>query len=57
MLVDDLRNLYKELGGIDDKPYWTKYDYWREIAKINNVDTSNLVNINEVLEKLEGVLE
>lgn len=55
---EDLRKLYKSLGGTEDCGCWSNYDLWREIAKLEGLDISNCNNINEVLEKInQSVVE
>ena len=49
---EDLRKLYKSLGGTEDCGCWSNYDLWREIAKLEGLDISNCNNINEVLVKI-----
>lgn len=52
-MTEDLRKLYKSLGGTEDCTCWSNYDLWREIAKLEGIDISNVTNINELLKLIE----
>ena len=50
---EDLRKLYKSLGGTEDCGCWSNYDLWKAIAKLEGIDISNVTNINELLKLIE----
>lgn len=52
-MLEDLYKLYHSLGGQEDCRCFTVYDLWREIAKLEGIDISNITNINELLKLIE----
>ncbi len=52
-MTEDLRKLYYSLGGTENCTCWSNYDLWREIAKLEGIDISNVTNINELLKLIE----
>lgn len=52
MLVDKLREVYIYLGGTEQNPNWTKFDYLVKIATLQGIDVTDCVNSVEILRKL-----
>lgn len=47
MITDDLRSIYKELGGTEDLVGCTKFEIIKKITVLQGGDDGNLTNMNE----------
>lgn len=53
MIVEDLRKIYECLGGTEDVSKLNKFETLKKICEMKGLDTSNTMNINDLLKVWE----